>query len=136
MRELAELSWRAYPAVVLMAAGLLLAAGGIRTGYASWALGVNHPEKGLRWMLGFRRALIGLALMGIGAAWWWQLGWLLALALIIGGEEILESSICIFALREQRRGRNRVGRSGARIKQAHTGASSYGVGVGTDRACA
>lgn len=108
MHELADLGWRAFPSTVLMGAGLVLAVQGFRTGRASWRLGVNHPDKGLDWMLGFRRVMIGLAVVGIGAAWWWQLGWLLALALIIGGEETLESSICIMALREQRGGRNRV----------------------------
>jgi hypothetical protein len=89
-----------------MLGGLGLVIYGLRGGYFSWGLGVNHPEKSLRWMLGFRQVMIGLAVIGVGAAWWWQLGWLLALALIIGGEETLESSICIFALREQRSGRN------------------------------
>jgi hypothetical protein len=131
MRELVELGWRAYPSAALMAGGIGLVMYGLRGGYLSWRLGVNHPEKSLRWMLGFRQVMIGLAVVGIGAAWWWQLGWLLALALIVGGEETLESSICIFALREQRHGRNRFGSTGrtASRKQLGRGESPYVRGV-------
>ncbi len=50
-------------------------------------------------MHGFRLAVIGFAVLAIGAAWAWQIDWLLLLlALVIGGEETPESSIHIFAL--------------------------------------
>ena len=49
-------------------------------------------------MRGFRLTVIGLALAAIAAAWAWQLGWLLVLALAIGGEETLESSIHAYAI--------------------------------------
>jgi hypothetical protein len=52
---------------------------------------------------GFRVAIGGLALAGIGAAWCWQIGWLLGLSLIIGGEELLESTVVITALRQSAR---------------------------------
>ncbi len=53
----------------------------------------------LPWIKGFRLSIIGLALAGLGVAWGWHLTWLLVLTLAIGGEEILESSMVIFALR-------------------------------------
>lgn len=46
--------------------------------------------------------MFALAFIGVGAAWQWQQLWLLVIALVIAGEEILESSIVIFALRRDR----------------------------------
>ena len=59
----------------------------------------HEPAWNLRFMRGFRMGVIGLALIATGAAWIWQLGWLLVLALVIGGEETLESSIDAWAVR-------------------------------------
>ena len=100
---LIELSWRVYPASLLMALGAALALWGLRTELDGMRRPVRDPAKALTVMQGFRTAVIGLALVGVGAAWTWHLGWLLALSLAIGGEETLESSICIFALRRDRR---------------------------------
>jgi hypothetical protein len=50
-------------------------------------------------MQGFRACIIGLALVGIGAAWAWQLPVLLAVSLCIGGGETFETSLILFALR-------------------------------------
>jgi len=50
-------------------------------------------------MTAFRLSVVGLAVAGLGASWAWQQLWLLALSLAIGGEELLESSICVYALR-------------------------------------
>jgi len=50
-------------------------------------------------MEGFRAAIIGLALVGIGAAWIWHLPWLLAISLAVGGGETIETSLILFALR-------------------------------------
>ena len=50
-------------------------------------------------MRGFRSTVIGLALLGITAAWTWPLVWLRVLLLAIGGEETLESSIHAWAIR-------------------------------------
>lgn len=100
MGALIELSWRLYPAAALMLAGAWLAVVGMRLERDSVRRPVRDPGKNLTWMRGFRLAVIGLAVAGVGAAWLWHLGWLLALALAIGGEETLESSICIAALRQ------------------------------------
>lgn len=102
MSGIAELSWRAYPAVALMLLGLWLLLRGVRRCAAAWP----RPTRGLVqpavWMRGFRTTVVGLALAGSGAAWLWQIGWLLAASLIIGLGETLESSLDIDALeREQ-----------------------------------
>ncbi len=101
MTELITLSWRVYPAALLIAAGGAVAAGGLRRCLVAW----RHPGGGvmqpLDWMGGFRRSVFGLALAAVGAAWIWQIGWLLALALVVGFEETLETSLAIGALREE-----------------------------------
>ena len=99
MDALVDLSWRLYPATALLALGLVLAAAGVRRCARAFRRPLAGSMQPLGWMLGFRLTLIGLAVMGVGAAWLWQLGWLLALSLAIGGEETLESSIAIAALR-------------------------------------
>jgi len=77
--------------------GLLMELNGLR--------GALRGDSGklLTWIQGFRLSIIGLALAGLGVAWAWHLDWLLVLSLAIGGEETLESSIVIFALRRGRR---------------------------------
>ena len=89
--------------------------GAYRAGYCVGVVGLRMELKGLRdalrgdsgmlltWIQGFRLSIIGLSLAGLGAAWAWQLTWLLVLTLAIGGEETLESSIVIFALRRGKR---------------------------------
>ncbi len=104
METLIELPWRVYPISALIALG---------TGLALWGLlmvvnglrGALRGDSGklLTWIQGFRLLVIGLAVAGLGAAWAWHLTWLLVLTLAIGGEETLESSIVIFALRRGRR---------------------------------
>jgi hypothetical protein len=92
-----ELSWRAYPAAVLAVGGLWLAISGARLSH-DWARW-HDPARNLRFVRGFRRVVLGLALIAVGVAWTWQIAWLLVLALVIGGEEVLESSVHAFAVR-------------------------------------
>jgi hypothetical protein len=93
------LAWRGYPATALMVLGLVLTLRALQRCHAAWRRPLTGLMQPLAWVRGFRLAMIGLALVGIGAAWLWQLGWLLAMALAIGGEETLEASIVIAALR-------------------------------------
>jgi hypothetical protein len=97
MEALVDLSWRAYPGGAIMALGVLVFLRGVLTMTNAWRRPLG--DQSLPHMMGFRVMVIGLAIAGVGAAWVWQLVWVLALALIIGGEEVLESSICILALR-------------------------------------
>jgi hypothetical protein len=59
----------------------------------------RDPLHALALLRSFRTVIIGLSVAGIAAAWCWQLDWLLGLSLIIGGEELLESTIVISALK-------------------------------------
>ncbi len=104
METLIELAWRVYPASALIALGIGLALWGLlmQLNGLRGALRGNSGEI-LPWIQGFRFTIIGLALAGLGLAWAWHLTWLLVLTLAIGGEETLESSIVIFALRRGKR---------------------------------
>ena len=97
-------SWATWAPATLLALGLVLALRGLRR----CSIALPRPRSGamqpLLWMRGFRLTLIGLALAGVGAGWLWGLDWLIALSLAIGGEETLESSIAIHALRAQHGG--------------------------------
>ena len=100
MDTVIELSWRVYPISALIALGIGLASRGLFlfvNGLRSALRG--DSEKILTWIPGFRLLIIGLSLAGLGAAWAWHLTWLLVLTLAIGGEETLESSVVIYALR-------------------------------------
>lgn len=70
---------------------------GTRLGW-DWARH-QDPEHNLRFVRGFRFAVIGLTLIAVGAAWQWHILWLFVLALAIAFEEILESSIHAYAIR-------------------------------------
>lgn len=95
--------WGNAAAVVLMALGVLTAVRGVQRCRAAFPRPRAASMQPLGWMRGFRLTMIGLAIAGVGAAWLWDLGWLLLLSLAIGGEETLESSIAIHALRGQQR---------------------------------
>jgi len=97
MAEIAELSWRAYPSALLIVLGV---AGTVCSAvrHTRRAKQLRDPGRALAIMRGFRLSIISLAAAAIGVAWWWQLGWLFVLALVIGGEELLESTVIITAL--------------------------------------
>ena len=97
MNDLFELSWRAYPASVLLAVGGVLLVLGLRRMWQPF----RGPIDAMAWMTGFRLGVVGLALVGIGLAWLWQQVWLLAIALGVGGEELLESSAYVAALKRR-----------------------------------
>lgn len=95
--------WRIGSIMVLAMLGIGFAV----TGIQSVLYGVSHcaPTSGtlLRGLSGFRMAVIGLGLIGVAGAWWWGTVWLLVLSLGIVGEETLESSVMIWALKRERR---------------------------------
>ena len=104
MDALIDLSWRVYPGGALLAMGAAIAIWGFVMELSGLrrAIGGRHSEI-LRFLQGFRLSVIGLAVASVGIAWTWHLTWLLVFALVIGGEEILESSVHIFAVRRGNR---------------------------------
>ena len=103
MDTIVDLTWRIYPAFVILGGGALLAAYGLLVQFRGIVKPIRDPEKNLTWMRGFRLTIIGLAIAGVAAAWAWHSAFLLVLALLIGGGETFESSLDIFALRRGRR---------------------------------
>jgi hypothetical protein len=93
-----DLSWRLYPSVAMMLAGAAVAARGMRVEFHGHRMAVREPGKVLTIYRGFRLMMIGLAIASLGAAWNWQVAWLAILAIVIGGEETLESSLCVYGL--------------------------------------
>jgi hypothetical protein len=105
METLWELSWRAYPAAVLAIAGLGIVVRGIWRQRRGIGLPVTRAAKGAAMARALRSVLTGLAIVGVGVAWWAHLDLLLVLSLVIGGEELLETSVVIAALDDAERRR-------------------------------
>ena len=92
--------------VLAIAAGVWLVIDGVRTQVRRRR---HRPLMGpteLRWLaLSFRRVVIGLALTGVGAGMLYGISWLVMLSLIIGGEEVPESSVIAAALSDEEKRR-------------------------------
>ncbi len=84
--------------LALAAAGSVIALHGLRREWDGVTRPIRDPAKVLTFLQGFRTSVIGLAFVGIGAAWMFDQLWLLVLSLVIGGEETLESSVHIFTV--------------------------------------
>jgi hypothetical protein len=99
METIIETPWRVVPVALMVLAGAAMFLLNLRRYIAGLRRGLREPGGNLGTMQAFRLGVIGLAVVGIGLAWLWRQPWLLALALAVGGEETLESSIAIAALR-------------------------------------
>ena len=103
MDALVDISWRAYAAMAIAALGFVASVRGVALLVEGWRRSVWDRDKNLIWVRGFRLSIVGLAVVALAAAWQWQQLWVLLIALAIGGEEALETSIVIFALRRSKR---------------------------------
>jgi hypothetical protein len=103
MEAFTELPWRAVPSSLTMAAGAMLFAYGLETLVRALRISIWDTERNVVWIGGFRAAIVGLAVIGLGAAWLTQQLWVLLIALAIGGEELLETSVLLYALRRGKR---------------------------------
>ncbi len=86
-----------------IALGALLVASGVKREIESHRRAATDMQKPILMVAGFRIAIIGLCLIGLGAGVLLGLTWVWALALIIAGEETLETSIVVTALRDGER---------------------------------
>jgi hypothetical protein len=82
----------------MIPAGLAMFVLGIRRGAAGLRQYHRDPPRALALLRGFRISIVGLCLTGVGAGWLWDIGWLVGLSLIVGGEELLESTVVITAM--------------------------------------
>jgi hypothetical protein len=63
----------------------------------------RDPERALAVARSFRTGIAGLCCMAFAIGWVAGLGWLVILALIVLGEEMLETSVMVAALEDGRR---------------------------------
>jgi hypothetical protein len=99
VEQLLTLSWRAYPIAILVLLGAGLVAAGVKAGFGYRRRQQSGPEWALAYLYVFRRVVVGLALIGAGAGWWWQVPGLAAGCLCIAVGELLESTYYIEVLR-------------------------------------
>lgn len=100
-----DASWRGYPAAALVLAGLVIIGQSMMRRDQGATMRTRAGE--LRWVQGFRLSMLGLAFVGTGLAWAWQVPWLVIASLAIAGEEILESSVMIAAWKRGERAQGR-----------------------------
>ena len=94
-----EAPCRADAATALALFGLALLGRGLWFGSAGSPGLLRQGRDAFAWIRGFQFAVGGLALVAVAAAWVWRQPWLLVLALGILGEEMLETSRILTALK-------------------------------------
>ena len=95
-------NWTDIAAFALMGAGVWLVVRNVR----AWRRAANtmrDPERALWLARGFRVGIVGLCAMAAGAGWYWDIYWLIVLAAVIAGEELLETTVLVMALRDATR---------------------------------
>lgn len=97
-----DLSWRAYPGSVMLAAGVAMLLSGLRTMNAALRMAATSAQP-VRLILGIRMVIFALVVGGLAGAWFWHQLWLAVLALAFFGEELLETSIVLYGLRRFQR---------------------------------
>jgi hypothetical protein len=93
------MEWSIIPAVLLSLAGLVIAFRGFAGFRTSLHTPVTGNSRNELYMTGFRSFVLGAAFIGVGAALALDATWLLLLSLVIGGEELLESTLLLDGLR-------------------------------------
>ena len=95
--------WRVYPAAALALFGIALLGRGLWFGSAGSPGLLRQGRNAVAWIRSFQIAVVGLAVVGVAAAWVWRQPWLLVVALGILGEELLETSRILTALKQSPR---------------------------------
>ena len=94
-----ELPWRMAPASAVMALGALLIAVGARRSVAGTRR--SSSTSAISFVHGLRLSILGLVVVGLGASWAWSLLWLFVVALAVLAEELLETSVVLWALKRR-----------------------------------
>lgn len=102
VEALLMLPWRVWPAVLLALTGAMLVARGVRALRAAKKKSCD-PERALAVARSLRTGIAGLCLSVLAIGWLAGAAWLVLLALIVLGEEMLETSVMVAALEDGRR---------------------------------
>lgn len=97
--EILTASWRVYPVIALIAAGVWFCVRGLSLRRAIPKT-MRDPHRALEVARGFRVGIAGLCFIGGALGWFFSMGWVVIVALIILGEEMLETSTMIATLRD------------------------------------
>ena len=101
METLYRLSWREYPALSLAILGVVLVACAVRDEReATRRYRFGTDPRLIALLRDFRRAVIGLELIGIAAGWYWHVPAILAIAILIGAGEVFETTNDITAIEQ------------------------------------
>jgi hypothetical protein len=91
--------WLHYLGLIVMVYGIVLFRRGLWGGRNGERGLVRRGVEMLERLEGWRLTLVGLTLTGLGAAWFWDLRWLLVLTLGIGFAELHETTHVLRAWR-------------------------------------
>src|SRR3972149_7501852 len=95
--------WNYYTPKLLFTFGIVITLLGIYWGIVRARKELKGPGRALAIAQSLRLVLIGLNIMGVGIGWIWNIESLLLLSIIIGAEELLETSIVIATLKRSLR---------------------------------
>jgi hypothetical protein len=98
-----EWPWRFYPATAIAVVGLWLTVRGLRRQALARRYSETTMTKPIGLMSGFRLILLGVPLVLVSAGWVLQQEWLFWIGVVVAGEETLETSMLLAALREGER---------------------------------
>ena len=92
MEAVVDASWRTYPAIALISLGMVIWYFGTRMTLRGLGRPMSDLTRMQAFVQGFRIAVIGITVVGLGISWNWHVMWLFVLSLVFGGEEIMEST--------------------------------------------
>jgi hypothetical protein len=103
MDAIFEPAWRVYPASLLIAAGALVLAATIHRSRQYVAASATDAQKPIALASSLRLLILALSLAGLGIRWIGQWVWVVVFSAIFLGEEMLETSIVVSALKDGER---------------------------------